>query len=118
VPRLSWTPAALRDIQRLHRFLAPKSPDAAKRAVKAIREGVRVLGLQPGIGRPVDDMPEAYREWFIHFGASGYTVRYRLDLGTDRGMDGGVNTTLGTNLDANVDTVTVLAVWHQKEAGM
>lgn len=96
MPRLIWAPPALRDIQRLHRFLAPKNPDAAKRAVKAIRQGVRVLGLQPGIGRPVEDMPQAYREWMIDFGDSGYVARYLIDG----------------------DIVTVLAVRHQKEAGM
>jgi plasmid stabilization system protein ParE len=95
MPRLNWSPASVLDIQRLYRFLAPKSPDAAKRAVRAIKEGVRVLTLQPGIGRPVGDMPESYREWLINFGSSGYVVRYRVDG----------------------DAVTVLTVWHQKEAG-
>ena len=42
--RLIWSPAALLDVQRLYRFLAPKNMDAAKRAVMAMRQGVRVLG--------------------------------------------------------------------------
>lgn len=37
---LIWPPAALRDVQRCYRFLVPKSPDAASRAVRAIREGI------------------------------------------------------------------------------
>jgi plasmid stabilization system protein ParE len=53
MPRLIWTPQALRDVQRLYRFVADKNPDAANRAVKAIREGVKVLAHQPGIGRPL-----------------------------------------------------------------
>ena len=71
MPRLIWTPPALLDLQRLYRFLADKNPDAAKRAVKAIRDGGRVLARQPGVGRPVQDMPTQYREWMIDFGDSG-----------------------------------------------
>ncbi|MBK7509786.1 MAG: type II toxin-antitoxin system RelE/ParE family toxin [Comamonadaceae bacterium] len=93
--RLIWSQLALLDVQRLYRFLAPKNLDAAKRAVKAIRQGVKVLGQQPGIGRPIEDMPEEFREWIIDFGESGYVARYRID----------------------VTAVTILAVRHQKEVG-
>jgi plasmid stabilization system protein ParE len=93
--RLIWSPAALIDVQRLYRFLAPKNIDAAKRAVMAIRQGVKVLAQQPGIGRPVEDLPSEFREWIIDFGDSGYIARYRLEA----------------------DAVTILAVRHQKEVG-
>jgi plasmid stabilization system protein ParE len=93
--RLIWSQPALLDVQRLYRFLAPKNLDAAKRAVKAIRQGVQVLGRQPGVGRPVEDMPTEFREWVIDFGDSGYVARYRIDR----------------------DAVTILAVRHQKEVG-
>jgi plasmid stabilization system protein ParE len=79
MPRLIWSPAALRDVQRLHRFLVEKNPDAAKRAVKAIRDGVKVLARQPGVGRPMQDMEPEYREWMIDFGDSGYVALYRYD---------------------------------------
>lgn len=95
MPRLIWTPPALRDVQRLYRFLAPKNLDAAKRAVKAIRRAVQVLEQQPGLGRPVEDIPEEFREWIIDFGDSGYVARYRIGQ----------------------DAVTILAVRHQKEVG-
>lgn len=95
MPRLIWAPAALLDVQRLYRFLAPMNLDAAKRAVKAIRQGVNVLEQQPGIGRPVEDMDDEFRGWIIDFGDSGYVARYRV----------------GQNF------VTVLAVRHQKEVG-
>ena len=68
MPRLIWSPEALRDVQRLYRFLAPKNIDAAKRAVGAVRQGVKVLQLQSGLGRPIVDMPEEFREWIIDFG--------------------------------------------------
>jgi plasmid stabilization system protein ParE len=95
MPELIWSPRALANVQRLYRFLNPKNPDAARRAVAAIRAGVRILARQPGIGRPADEMSPEYREWLIDFGDSGYIVRYRLDG----------------------ETAVLLAVRHQKEAG-
>jgi plasmid stabilization system protein ParE len=79
MPRLIWSPPALQDMQRLHRFLAEKNPDAARRAVQAIRQGVKVLAKQPGIGRPAQDMEPEFREWLIDFGDTGYVVMYRFD---------------------------------------
>ena len=88
---LIWSRQALLDVQRLYRFLAVTNIGAAKRAIKTVRQGVKVLGHQPGIGRPVDDMQEEFREWLIDFGDSGYVARYRF----------------------NGETVTILAVRHQ-----
>lgn len=82
MPRLIWSEPALRDVQRLYRFLAPKNADAAQRAAKAIREGVKVLARQPGMGRPAQDMEPEYREWLIDFGDSGYVALYRYDGST------------------------------------
>jgi len=93
--RLIWSPASLRDLQRLYRFLAEKNVDAAKRAVRAIREGMKVITKQPGIGRPADDMEPEFREWMIESGDSGYVVLYRYD---------------GEN-------AVILAVRHQRELG-
>ena len=95
MPRLIWTPSALLDVQRLYRFLVVKNPDAARRAVKAIRQGVQVLEQQPKVGRPVEEMDNEYRDWIIDFGDSGYVARYRVDP----------------------QFVSVLAVRHQKEVG-
>ena len=95
MPRLIWSRQALLDVQRLYRFLASKNRDAAKRAVSAVRQGVRVLAYQSRIGRPVDDMPDEFREWMIDFGDSGYLVRYRIGS----------------------DAITILAVRHQREVG-
>ena len=54
-----------------------------------------MLEKQSGEGRPVEDMEDEFRDWFIDFGGSGYVVRYRVDQ----------------------RLVTVLAVRHQKEVG-
>ena len=92
---LIWSPAALRDVHRLHRFLAEKNGDAANRAVHAIRASVKILMHQPGVGRPADGMDPEFREWMIDFGDSGYVALYRFD---------GVK-------------AVILAVRHRREAG-
>ena len=83
MPQLVWSAAALRDVARMHRFLAGKNPDAARRAVRAIRTAVRIIGEQPGIGRPVDEMDTEFREWLISFGDSGYVAMYRYAIAYD-----------------------------------
>jgi plasmid stabilization system protein ParE len=93
MPRLIWSPPALSDVQRLYRFLADNNADAARRAVKAIRDGVKLIAHQPGIGRPVEEMEPEYREWLIGFGNSGYVALYRYDG----------------------QTAVILAVRHQRE---
>lgn len=76
---MKWTPQSLRDVTRLYDFLSPKSPDAARRAIKAIRQGLKLVGKHPEIGRPIDEMPEEFREWVIEFGSGAYVVLYRYD---------------------------------------
>ena len=93
--RLIWTPAALADVQRLYRFVTPKDEAATRRAINAIRAGVKILAYQPEAGRPIEDMDPEFREWPIDFGSSGYIALYRFDG----------------------ETAAILAVRHQKEAG-
>jgi plasmid stabilization system protein ParE len=94
--RVQFAPTALRDLERLRDFLRPKNLAAAKRAAVAIINAVKILERHPQIGRPVEGMDDpAFRELLIDFGESGYVARYRLAE----------------------DSVTVLAVRHQKEVG-
>ncbi|WP_429930594.1 type II toxin-antitoxin system RelE/ParE family toxin [Agrobacterium vitis] len=95
MPGLIWAPAALADIARLHRFVASKNKDAAKRGVSAIRHGVKLLEKHPEAGRPLEDMPPEFREWAIEFGSGSYLVLYRFS-----GKD-----------------LIILAVRHSREAG-
>ncbi len=81
-------------MHRLDHRLAEQNPAAAQRAMAAIREGMRGVARQPGIGRPVADLPPAYREWRSAF-AGGVVARYRWDG----------------------QTAVVLAVRHSREAG-
>jgi plasmid stabilization system protein ParE len=95
MPRIKWSPNGLRDVARLHNFLAPKSSDAARRAVKAIRQGVKLLGKFPEMGRPVEELPEEFREWIIEFGSGAYLALYHYDgkevviLGVRHGREAG-----------------------------
>jgi plasmid stabilization system protein ParE len=95
MPQVNYAPSAVRDLQRLRKFLQNKNPVAARRAAETIAKALHVVGLQPHIGRLIQDMPDEFREWVINFGDSGYVARYYIDG----------------------DLVTVLAVRHQKEVG-
>jgi len=79
MPRLIWSQPALRDVARLHDFLAPKSRDAAMRAIKAIRQGTKALGKHPEIGRPMEEMSPEFRGWVIEFGHGAYVALYHYD---------------------------------------
>lgn len=93
MPHVKLAPAALRDLERLQAFLRSKNPAAAKRAAAAIIKALKTLTHQPQIGRLVENTE--WRELLVSFGKSGYVALYRHDD----------------------DTVTVLALRHQKEAG-
>lgn len=95
MPRLVWSEPALADVARLHAFLAPKSREAAQRAVKAIRGGVKELSRHPEIGRPVEDMLPEFREWMVEFGQGAYVALYHFDG----------------------EQIVILAVRHGREAG-
>ena len=95
MPQLIWSPAALRDVDRLHRFLVEKNASAAREAIKAVRTHVNILVDQPGAGRPAEQMAPEFREWIIPFGGSGYIALYRYDG----------------------EKAVILAVRHQREAG-
>jgi plasmid stabilization system protein ParE len=95
MPHIKWSVEALRDVARLHDFLFGKSPDAARRAIKTIRNSVKLLGGHPEIGRPIEELPPEFREWVIDFGGGSYVALYRYD-----GRE-----------------VVILAIRHGREAG-
>ncbi len=71
-----WLPEARDDLKRLHAFIEPHSPAAAKRAVDSLIKVTRRLAEFPEIGRPWD-LEMEFRELPVRFGARGYVVRYR-----------------------------------------
>lgn len=90
-----WSPNALLGVQRAYRFLAAKDADAARAAVGAIRKQAAILTRYPAAGRPADDLEPEHRELLIPFGVSGYVLVYEV----------------------HAETIVVLAVRHQREAG-
>ena len=95
MPQVRWSQAAIRDMARLYDFLAPRSPDAARRAIAAIHQGVKALASHPEIGRPIEEMLPEFREWIIEFGHGAYVALYHFD---------------GRR-------VVILAIRHSREAG-
>ena len=72
-----WLPEALDDLKRLHAFIEPHSPDAAKRAVNTLIDTAETLAEFPEKGRPWD-LEMDFRELSVRFGARGYVIRYRF----------------------------------------
>jgi plasmid stabilization system protein ParE len=77
--RLEWSPGALHDLQRLHRFLQPKNPRAADRAIATIRVHLETLKVFPDAGRLAEDSEIDHRELVIPFSTGGYVASYRFD---------------------------------------
>ena len=59
------------------------------------RAGFLVLGKFPEMGRPVEELPEEFREWIIEFGSGAYLALYHYDgkevviLGVRHGREAG-----------------------------
>jgi plasmid stabilization system protein ParE len=94
VPRLVFAPRALDDLDRLTDFLLEQSPESAAATAPIIVSGLQALKLHPLLGRPAE---YRLRELLISRGRTGYVALYDYDAATD--------------------TVVVLAVRHQREAG-
>ena len=97
MPRLKlvWSSSALLGVQRAYRFLAEKDRAAAQAAAGAIRKYAAILEKFPNAGRPADDLDPEHRELLIPFGVTGYVLVYEV----------------------HAESILVLAVRHQKEAG-
>ena len=94
MPRLVFAPRALGDLDRLTDFLLEQSPVSAAATAPLILSGLQTLKLHPLLGRPTE---HRLRELLISRGRTGYVALYHYDAATD--------------------TVVVLAVRHQREAG-
>lgn len=88
-----WLPESLADVERLFHFLHEKNPQAAAKAMQAIRKGSDLLAEMPRAGRPMADGAER-RELFVPFGAAAYVLRYML---------------------RDEDAPVMLRVWHSRE---
>jgi plasmid stabilization system protein ParE len=94
VAQLIYSRRALADLERLTDFLLDADPAAAGDTTDLVLEAIGMLGRHPLIGRPAI---EPLRELVISRGRTGYVALYSYE---DR-----------------YDTVLVLAIRHQREAG-
>ncbi len=89
--RLVYTPAAVEDLKRLHEFVAPKSPLAARKIAIEIQQAAEKLKIFPYIGLPVSraPRPDLLRDLYIE----QYTIRYLI----------------------SDESIQILRIWHHKE---
>lgn len=89
-----FTPAAAKDLQRLFDFLADRDLKAAKRARTVIAKSIEFLRIFPFSCRKASPEHPLLRELIISFGANGYVALFEIE---------------------NEQTVTILAIRHQRE---
>lgn len=87
-------PAAAEDLQRLFDFLTEKDLAAAERARAVIGQAIGVLQTFPFSCRKASPENAFLRELVIGFGSGGYVALFEVE---------------------DAETVTVLAVRHQRE---
>jgi plasmid stabilization system protein ParE len=92
--QLSYSKRAFSDFERLTDFLLEIDPPAAEQAVSLIIEAVTILERHPLIGRSVS---AELRELVVSHGHTGYVALY--------------------SFYPELDTVLILAIRHQREAG-
>ena len=92
--KVRYTFAAKEDLKRLFTFLAKQDLQAAKRARNAIADGMQLLQQFPFTCRKAVPENSLLRELVISFGSAGYVALFEID---------------------DNETVTILAVRHQRE---
>ncbi len=95
--RVRFSIEAEEDLTRLYEFILDRDDSdwsLAEKALAAIESGVRVLEFSPFTCRKAATGMPFLRELVIPFGATGYVALFEID---------------------SSDTVTILAVRHQRE---
>lgn len=92
--RLRLAARAANDLQRLFDYLAERDLDTAERARVAIEKAFGFLEAFPFTCRKASPDHPFLREMVIEFGQSGYVALFEIE---------------------DADTVTILAVRHQRE---
>lgn len=92
--QIRFTPEAENDLLRLYDFLLERDLNAAEAALVAIRKGIGFLQDFPFSCRKADAHNTLLRELLIPFGRDGYVALFEID---------------------NDETVTIIAVRHQRE---
>ena len=92
--RVRFTLEAKSDLERLYGFLAEQDLEAAERALDIIDRAWTILEEFPFSCRKAEDSNPFVREIVIPFGSAGFVALFEIE---------------------NQQTVTVLAVRHQRE---
>jgi plasmid stabilization system protein ParE len=92
--RVRYTRGAREDLHRLYAFLLEQDLAAAERALQAIEKATGLLQDFPFTCRKATADNPFLRELLIPFGAAGYVALFEIEAG---------------------ETVTILAVRHQRE---
>jgi plasmid stabilization system protein ParE len=92
--RVRFTGAAREDLRRLYAFLLEQDLAVAERALQAIEKATGLLQDFPFTCRKVTPDNPFLRELLIPFGAAGYVALFEIE---------------------DSETVTILAVRHQRE---
>jgi plasmid stabilization system protein ParE len=92
--RLQYTRGFYEDFERYYGHLAEIDLGLAERAFDAMQKAMKVLEDFPFVGRRVSGDSVFARELLVPFGSSGYVLLYEVE---------------------NDETVTILAVRHQRE---
>ena len=87
---ITFSASAVKDLQRLRKFIAVHNSEAASRVAQRIRESIATLALFPAKGRPIEEL-EGVRELV----AGNYVVRYLHEEAKD--------------------SIVILRIWHGKE---
>jgi len=95
VATVSFSNAAIADLERLARFLREAHPEHADATAGLIEEGLGILQQHPLIGRPTE---AGLHELLISRGRSGYVALHEYRASTDQ--------------------VLVHRIRHQREAGL
>lgn len=92
--KVRYTRAAREDLQQLYAYQLRYSIQSARRARDTIAKGAEVLREFPFTCRKADPDNPFLRELVIPFGSAGYVALFKID---------------------DKETVTILAVRHQRE---
>lgn len=92
--KVRFTPEAEDDLLRLYEFLLERDVPAAEHALDAIKGAMELLRFSPFSCRKAYSDSPFLRELIIPFGSAGYVALFEIESG---------------------NTVTVLAVRHQRE---
>lgn len=74
--KLKYSPQSIADLQRLHDFIADKSPLSARKTAIEIQEGAEKLKQFPKVGLPVSRAEDSGLVRDLYLGS--YTIRYLI----------------------------------------